>query len=175
LYVDLISTDEISPEKIDSLKKLLINICFSKPVELSMEKLAKNSGITKKSLYKYLESLNRAELINRVMNEAKRFSSIKKPDKLYLANTNLLYAMCSNPEIGNVRETFFVSFVKEKYEIYFANKGDFLIDDKYVFEIGGKNKTNKQIKELKNAFLVKDDIEMGSENIIPLWTFGFLY
>ena len=175
LYVDLVSVDEISPEKIDSLKKLLINICFSKPVELSMEKLAKNSGITKKSLYKYLDALNRAELINRVMNEAKRFSNIKKPDKLYLANTNLLFSLCSNPEIGNARETFFVSFIKEKYEIYFANAGDFLVEDKYVFEIGGKNKTDKQIKNLKSAFLVKDDIEIGSENIIPLWAFGFLY
>ena len=174
LYVDLVSIDEISPEKIDSLKKLLVNICFSKPIELNMEKLAKNSGITKKSLYKYLDALNRAELINRVMNEAKRFSNIKKPDKLYLANTNLLFSLCSNPEIGNIRETVFVSLMK-KYELYFANIGDFLVNDKYIFEIGGKSKTDKQIKNQTNAFLVKDDIEVGSENILPLWAFGFLY
>ncbi|WP_457564920.1 ATP-binding protein [Caminibacter sp.] len=176
LYEDLSFLD-IDYKKIDSLKKLLLNICFSKPLEVNIEKLASSVSITKVSLYKYLEILDRAELINRVIHSQKRFSNIKKPDKLYLSNTNLLYALC-NPEIGQVRETFFVSNVKTINDIYFAEKGDFLIplnNKETVVEIGGKSKTFKQIKDIENSYLILDDIEIGSSRIIPLWLFGFLY
>ena len=77
-------------------------------------------------------------------------------------------------EIGTVRECFFASMLEE-YKLQLTKKGDFLVEDKYTFEIGGKNKTKHQIKNLENAFIVKDDIEIGRKNIIPLWLFGFLY
>ena len=99
---------------------------------------------------------------------------LTKPDKIYLNNTNLHYAYCLNREIGTVREVFFASMF-EDYNIQIAKKGDFIIENKYIFEIGGKNKTKHQIKNLENSFVVKDDIEIGIKNIIPLWLFGFLY
>ena len=175
LYEDL-SFLNIDYKKIDSLKKLLLNICFSKPLEINIEKLASSVSITKVSLYKYLDILNRAELINRILHSQKRFSNIKKPDKLYLANTNLLYSLCT-PEIGQVRETFFVSAIKPITEIYFAEKGDFILplNKEITIEIGGKSKTFKQLKNIKNSYLVLDDIEIGSSKILPLWLFGFLY
>ena len=92
----------------------------------------------------------------------------------YLNNTNLHYAYCPNREIGTVREVFFVSML-EDYKIQVAKKMDFLIEDKYTFEIGGKNKTTKQIKGIDNSFIVRDDIEIGHNRVIPLWLFGFLY
>lgn len=175
LYEDLILLD-IDYKKIDSIKKLILNICFSKPLEINIEKLASAASITKVSLYKYLDILEKAELINRVMHSQKRFSNIRKPDKLYLSNTNLLYSLY-NPEIGQIRETFFVSNVKTINDIYFFSKGDFLIPlkEEIIVEIGGKSKTFKQIKDIPNSYLILDDIEIGSKRIIPLWLFGFLY
>ena len=97
-----------------------------------------------------------------------------KPQKVYLNNTNLNYVYCNNQQIGTIRETFFVNQLF-KHKLLYPKQGDFLVDDKYIFEIGGKNKTKHQIKNLENAFIVKDDIEIGSNEIIPLWVFGFMY
>ena len=175
LHIDLSKIYSISPDKIDVLKKLLSTICVSKPLEFSMEKLAATVGITKATLYKYIDYLHKAKLITHITHEAKRFSSIRKSDKLYLANTNLFEALCLNQEIGTVRETFFVSMVHESYPLHYATKGDFLVAEKYTVEIGGKNKSFKQIKDIPNSYVVADDTEVGFGNKIPLWLFGFLY
>jgi len=175
LYTDLVNVVSIDSSKIESLKKLLLNICVSNPFEISLEKLAKIVGITKPTLYKYINYLSRAELLHHIMYEAKRFKNMQKPDKLYLNNTNLFTALCINSNIGTVRETFFVSMLYKKHIINYSSIGDFLVDEKYIFEVGGKNKSFKQIKDVKNSFLVADDIEIGFGNKIPLWLFGFLY
>jgi len=83
--------------------------------------------------------------------------------------------LCIEPKIGTVRESFFASQVSFGHSIYYKNRGDFLVDEKYLFEIGGKNKSFKQIKDVENSFVVADDIEIGFGNKIPLWLFGFLY
>jgi len=132
-------------------------------------------GITKPTLYKYINYLSRAELLHHIMYEAKRFKNMQKPDKLYLNNTNLFTALCINSNVGTVRETFFVSMLYKKYIINYSSIGDFLVDEKYTFEIGGKNKSFKQIKDIENSYIVADDIEIGFGNKIPLWLFGFLY
>ncbi len=175
LHIDLSKIYAIQPDKVDTLKKILLTICISEPFELNIEKIARLAGITKATLYKYLNYLNDAELITLVSNEAKRFANIRKPDKLYLANSNLFNALCDSSKKGTLRETFFVSQVKTKHKIYYANSGDFIIDDTYTVEIGGKNKSFDQIKDIPNAFVVADDIEVGFEAKIPLWLFGFLY
>jgi len=175
LFKDLGRLFNIQADKIDILKKLLLTICVSKPLELSIDKLATTVGITKMTLYKYIEYLGKAELVNHISHEAKRFKSIRKPDKLYLGNTNLFSALCSNQEIGTIRESFFVSMVTSEHTIHYVEKGDFLINEKYTVEIGGKNKGFKQIEEIPNSFVVADDIEIGFGNKIPLWLFGFLY
>jgi len=174
LHIDLSKIFSIQADKIDSLKKLLITICSSKPLEMSIESLAKTVGITKSTLYKYISYLGDAELINHITHEAKRFKSIRKSDKLYLSNTNLFEALCVNQDIGTLRETFFVSSLKPSHQLYYVDKGDFLIDEKYTVEIGGKNKSYDQIKDIPDSFLVSDDIEIGYGNKIPLWLFGFL-
>ena len=175
LHIDLSKIHSIQPDKVDTLKKILLTICISKPFEFNIEKLAKLAGITKATLYKYLNYLDEAELITLVTYEAKRFANIRKADKIYLANPNLFNALCDSSERGTIRESFFVSQVKTKHSIYYANSGDFLVDEKYIIEVGGKKKSFKQIKDISNSYVVSDDIEIGFGNKIPLWLFGFLY
>ena len=175
LHTDLGKIFNIQPDKIDTLKKLLLTICVSKPLEISIEKLASTVGITKVTLYKYIEYLSRAELISHISHEAKRFKSIRKSDKLYLANTNLFQALCLSSDIGTMRETYFASMMRNNHTLNYADKGDFLVDEKFTVEIGGKNKGFEQIKDIPNSFVVADDIEIGFANKIPLWLFGFLY
>ena len=175
LHTDLSKLFSIQPDKIDTLKKLLLTICVSKPLEFSIEKLASIAGITKATLYKYLGYLDGAELLRQVSHEAKRFGSIRKSDKLYLANANLFEALCVNQEVGTVRETFFASQVATRHKLHCVDRGDFLIDEKYTVEVGGKEKGFEQIKDLPNSFVAADDIEVGYGNKIQLWLFGFLY
>jgi hydrogenase maturation factor HypE len=108
--------------------------------------------------------------------------NIDKPEKIYLANTNLMYT--TTPKIGSVRETFFMNQCSNYYTIknsldnrgiFSASKGDFYVEDKYLFEVGGKNKSFSQIKDIENSFVVADDMEVGFGAKIPLWLFGFLY
>ena len=175
LYTDLVNVVKIDSSKIESLKKLLLSICVSNPLETSLDKLSALVGITKPTLYKYINYLSRAELIHHIVYEAKRFKNMKKQDKLYINNTNLFQALCINSNIGNVRETFFVSQLYKRHILNYVDRGDFLVDEKYTFEIGGKNKSFNQIKDIENSFVVADDIEIGFGNKIPLWLFGFLY
>lgn len=175
LYADLGSLYNISGEKIIVLRKLLTSICVSNPLELSVETLAQKVGTSKVTLYKYIELLHKAELLRHVVFEGKRFKSLQKPDKLYLANTTLFSSLCMEPKIGTIRETFFASQVSVKSSLYYVDRGDFLVAQKYTVEIGGKNKSFEQIKDIENSFIAADEIEMGFKNKIPLWLFGFLY
>jgi len=175
LYKDLSSIYNLSGEKIVSLKKLLVSICVSDPMELSIEKLAKKVGIAKVTLYKYIGYLHKAELLRHVVYEAKRFKNLQKPDKLYLSNPTLFGILCMEPKAGSIRESFFASQLSFGHSIYYQDRGDFLIDEKYTFEIGGKNKGFDQIKDIPESHIAADDIEIGFANKIPLWLFGFLY
>jgi hypothetical protein len=175
LYADLGSIYNISGDKINTLRKLLISICVSNPLELSIESLAQKAGTSKVTLYKYIELLHKAELLRHIVYEGKRFKSMQKPDKLYLANTTLLSSLCINPQTGTLRESFFASAVSVNSSIYYVDKGDFLVDEKYTFEIGGKNKSFEQIKNVALSYVVADGIEVGFKNKLPLWLFGFLY
>jgi predicted AAA+ superfamily ATPase len=175
LYTDLGSQYNITGDKINTLRKLLTSICISNPLELSIETLAKKVGTSKVTLYKYIDLLHKAELLRHITYEGKRFKSMQKPDKLYLANTTLFSSLCLEPKIGTIRESFFASQVSLNSSIYYVNKGDFLVDEKYTFEIGGKNKGFEQIKDIDYSFVVADGIEVGFKNKLPLWLFGFLY
>ena len=176
LYKDLVPIYNISGEKIVLLKKLLTSICLSEPMELSVEKLSKRIATSKVTLYKYIEYLHRAELLTHIIFEGKRFKSLQKPDKLYLANSNLFSTLCLEPKIVAIRESFFISnTLGAGCSLYYVNRGDFLVNEKYTVEIGGKNKGFEQIKDIPNSYVVADGIEVGFKHKIPLWLFGFLY
>ena len=175
LYTDIALLYNVSPDKIAVLKKLLATICVSKPLELSIEKLSQTVGVSRATLYKYIEYLHRAELLRHITYEAKRFKNMQKPDKLYLSNTNLCDALCIDSDIGTKREIFFTNQLSHAHSIYYVERGDFLVNEQYTVEIGGKNKSFKQIKDIPNSYVVADDMEVGFKNKIPLWLFGFLY
>jgi hypothetical protein len=175
LYTDVALLYNVSASSVEMLKKLLYTLSLSAPLELSMEALSKTVGVSKTTLYQYIEYLHRAELLRHVVFEGKRFKSMQMPDKLYLSNTNLLYSLTKSCDTGTLRETFFASQVAYGYGLHYVKRGDFLVDETYTVEIGGKNKGFEQIKDIPKSFVVADDIEVGFGSKIPLWMFGFLY
>jgi len=176
LEVDIPSIFNIEYPNIRILKKLLLYICRSVPYTPNINELLKKMemGSDYRSLYRYLDYLHKAKILTIIRPKTKGNNIFSKPEKIYFNNTNLYFAYCQNPNIGTIRELFFKSMLFE-YDLVIPKKGDFLVDEKYTFEIGGKNKSFKQIKELENSFVVADDIEIGFGNKIPLWLFGFLY
>jgi len=125
----------------------------------------------------YLKYLEDGGVILSLRKSGSGLGALEKPDKIYLNNPNQIYAMSreGKENIGTIRETFFINMLSVMHNVSMPKKGDFHIDDTYTFEIGGKNKSLKQIKDLSNSFLAIDDIETGIGNKIPLWLFGFLY
>ena len=175
IEVDIPSIFPIEYDKIINLKKLIRLVCLSKPFKVNIKELSTKIGISDyQTLYKYLEYLKRGKILNLLRAKSKGDNIFLKPDKIYLANTNLHYSYCQKSEIGTIREVFFMSMFDDN-EIAISTKGDFTVDDKYIVEVGGKNKTYKQIKDIPNSYIVADDIEVGSGNKIPLWMFGFIY
>ena len=159
---------------IRKLKSLLKVISSSVPFIPDMKKLKTIIGVgDERTLKNYLKYLEDAGLIKMLMKSSRGLGSIEKPEKIYLDNSNLLFT--SSAEIGTVRETFFMNQVSKEYEIIAPKNGDFLVDSSYLFEVGGKNKGFKQIKDMKLSFVAADEVEHGFGNKIPLWLFGFLY
>jgi len=175
LESDLPLIFKIDPSNINKLKKLLAMLCQSKPYKINISKLSTKIGINRATLYNYLNYLEAGSLTKTIKSHSKGSKIFTKPEKLYLNNTNLSYSYCQNQDIGTNREIFFVNQVSSKHIINYSQIGDFLIDDKYIVEIGGKNKSYNQIKDIKNSYIIADDIEIGFKNKIPLWLFGFLY
>ena len=173
--IDLTSLGFIEQKYTYKLKKLLEVVCESKPFEVNYSKIASLAEISRVKLYDYIRYLHEGEMLLLVQERAKGLKKLNKPAKIYLNNTNLLYAYCQKSEIGTVRETFFANQISLKYTLYVAQKGDFLVEDRYTVEIGGKSKGFSQLNGVKESFVAADDIEIGSGRKIPLWLFGFLY
>ncbi len=165
----------IEPKNIYKLKKLLTLLCESKPYELNISRLSTKIEINRNTLYHYLHYLEAGSLIKTVKQQGKGNTILTKPEKLYLGNTNLSYAYCQSREKGTLREQFFVSQLDVAHQLHYARNGDFLVDEKFTFEIGGKNKHFTQISGVSDSYVAADDIEIGSGRKIPLWLFGFLY
>jgi predicted AAA+ superfamily ATPase len=165
----------VDSDKINTIRKLLHLLCSSVPIELNIQNLAQSAGVSRNTLYSYLYYLKKANLIEIIGGNFRNKKLLNKPDKIYLDNINLYNILCSEQNIGSLRESFFVSQLKVAHSVKYSNIGDFKIDDNFIFEIGGKNKSFKQIKDVPNSFIVADDIEIGFGAKIPLWLFGFLY
>ncbi|MEN9742665.1 MAG: hypothetical protein RLZZ65_470 [Bacteroidota bacterium] len=161
---------------ITKVKQLLVIIAESVPFMPNVSKLSEKININRATLLSYLHYLSEIGLTHNLFKDSYGISRLQKPAKIYLENTNLIYLLAQqNANVGNVRETFFINQLNYKHSVTYAEQTDFKIDDIYYFEIGGKNKTNKQIATLENSYIVADDIEYGYQNKIPLWLFGFMY
>ncbi|MGB7393169.1 MAG: AAA family ATPase [Pricia sp.] len=173
---DMNAVENISYDDSRKIKKLLIAIAQSVPFTPNISKLSERLGMNRTFLINAIKLLDRADLVTELFRPTKGVGALTKPEKLYLNNTNLIYALAQkNAETGTLSETFFSNQMKGLHEMHLAEKGDFLIDQKYTFEIGGKGKSAKQIGGVPNSYVVRDDIEVGAINIIPLWLFGFMY
>ena len=173
--LDLTSLGLIEQKYTYKLKKLLEVICESKPFEVNYTKIASMAEISRVKLYDYISLLDNGQMLLLIDENSKGLKKINKPAKIYLNNTNLLFAYCEKSEIGTARETFFANQVSQNYRLHVSKQGDFLVDRKYTIEIGGKNKKFNQIKDIPNSFVIVDDTEIGLKNRIPLWLLGFLY
>jgi uncharacterized protein len=176
LEVELPVTKKVNVAYVRKIKQLLYAISESAPFIPNISKLSKRIGIQRETLLTYLFYLDEANILHSVYKDAKGITILQKPDKIFMENTNLMFTLQgSNIDKGNLRETFFMNQLKSQHQVEIPPKGDFIIDNKYTFEIGGKSKNKKQIQDLTNAFIATDDIELGYANKIPLWLFGFLY
>ena len=175
LETDIPALYPLDYDKVNALKKLMVMLCQSEPFDINISKLCGAVGLNQKTVYKYLGLLQAAGLLRILGAKASGISIISKPEKLYLDNTNLFSVFCGESKAGTRRETFFASMLSYQHTLNYPKGGDFMVDERYIFEVGGRSKTKKQIKNLDEAWVVADDIEIGSEKKIPLWLFGFLY
>lgn len=158
------------------LLQLIYVIAQQVPFKPNLVSLSEKTSIHRNSLNNYLHYLEQAKMISLLQPAGKSTAILQKPEKIYLNNTNLLYALAEQQvDIGNVRETFFLSQLNAVSNITMPKQGDFFVDNTFIFEVGGKDKSRKQIAGMKNAWIVKDDLEFPVGNELPLWMFGFLY
>jgi predicted AAA+ superfamily ATPase len=175
IEVDLPSIFSLKYEHVVNLKKLVKLLCLSEPYTVNISELSKKIGIPRDRLYRYIDYLSRGCVLLPIRAKSKGDGIFVKPEKLYIHNANLYYAYCEQAKKGTIRETFFANTLNQGHAVYHAKSGDFTVDDDYVFEVGGRKKGYKQIKEIPHAFIAADEIETGVGNKIPLWLFGFLY
>jgi len=176
LEMDIGPFEEISYKTVRSMKKLLYLISESVPFTPNISKLAEKLETSRNTVLKILDMLQQAQIINLLYQSVQGISFLQKPEKIYLQNPNLAFALSpSEPNTGNLRETFFMNQLQVSHQVTLPKFGDFMVDDQFVFEIGGPNKTAQQIQGVPNAYLALDQIKIGSGNKIPLWLFGFLY
>ncbi len=174
LEIPVLRKTDIS--KIPKLKQLLAIISLAVPFKPNITSLAKKIGISRNSLLEYLYAMSDADIIKSIHKNSFGVSLLQKPQKLYLENTNYMFALKSTePNVGNLRETFFLNQLSQSHRLTYPEKADFQVDDKYLIEIGGKNKSDKQITGIDYAYIAADDMAFGHKNKIPLWLFGFLY
>ena len=184
LEVDLPYSTNINFSQIDKVKKLVYLLSTSVPLKPNISKLAEAIEVSRPTLLEYLHYLELGSLLNSVNQKARGYGVITNPDKLFMYNTSLMKSISQNIDKGTQRETFFVNQIKSALynkamlideNILLSPYGDFKVLNTYTVEIGGKNKSFKQIENIKNSFVVADEIESGFANKIPLLLFGFLY
>ncbi len=175
LELDLRDNFQIDAKATHIIKKLMAEIASMVPFKPNIKKLSEKIGITRDTLVKYLQLLDKADLISLVYSQTKGVSILNKPEKILLNNSNIAYALNDQINVGSTRESYFVNQLKLKHKIRYADIGDFIVNDAFTFEVGGKNKKRKQIANTEKAYIAADNIEFAIANKIPLWLFGFLY
>lgn len=172
---DLPTVERLSFETIQKMKKLVMIISERVPFEPKMSdlwtQLATNNELGLRMLY----ALDKAQILALLTSKAKNYKFLYKPDKIFLGNPNLMHTLCPLVNKGNERETFFNCQLRVKHDVKHPLKGDFLVDNKYLFEVGGRKKSFEQIADIPDSFLAVDDTEVGLGNRIPLWMFGLIY
>ena len=168
---------KVDVANVRKLQALISLICCEVPFELNANKIAAALEIGRDTIVEYLKYLGDAKVLNLLYSDKKKIGKLSKPDKVYLENPNILYALApTKVEIGTLRETFAICSLSENHTIeYGKTQGDFKVDAKYTFEIGGRSKGYSQIAGIKNSYIFADDWDMPDGAKLPLWMLGFLY
>ncbi|MBQ4440892.1 MAG: AAA family ATPase [Bacteroidales bacterium] len=168
---------KVGVANVRKLQALIAMICGEKPFELNANKIAATLEIGRDTVVEYLKYLGDAKVLNLLYSDKKRIGKLSKPDKVYLENPNILYALApAKVEIGTLRETFAVDCLSEFHVVeYGKTQGDFKVDSRYTFEIGGRSKDFSQIAGMKGSYVFADDWDMPDGAKLPLWMLGFLY
>ena len=173
---DMAALKGFDPRNARKLLLLLFILSSNVPFKPNLTQLANKAEIHRNTVLNYLIYLENARLIHLLHPPGAGLSLLQRPEKIYLHNTNLAFAMASiAPNKGNIRETFFQNQLQCFHEVKIPGKGDFLIDDRFTFEIGGKQKGHEQIANIPDSFVVRDEMEYPVGKAIPLWLFGCLY
>lgn len=175
--VELPQQRKVNPANCRKIKALLNVLAQQVPYDVDISKLSSASGLQRNTVLEYLNHLDNAKLINLLFSDNMSVKKMQKPDKIYLENPNLLYALATTPvKIGTARECFTVNQLSHNHTVeYDKTQGDFRVDGKWTFEVGGDGKSFHQIADIPNSFILADDIEMPRGNKLPLWMIGFLY
>lgn len=172
---DLPAVEKVTFETIQKVKRLLMIISERAPFEPNMSELWKQLATNNELGLRMLYALDKAQILGLLTSKTKSYKYLYKPNKIFQGNSNLMHVLCTHVDKGNERETFFYNQLNVVADLKYPNQGDFLVYDKYLFEVGGHNKSFDQIKDVPDSFLAIDDTEVGYGNRIPLWMFGFLY
>jgi predicted AAA+ superfamily ATPase len=157
------------------LKRMLSIISTLAPFKPNADNMAKEIGVSKNNISDYLIMLEKTGMIGQLRDNTGGMRGLGKVEKVYVDNPSLMFVLSGDkPEVGNIRETFFYNQMRVMNDVTSSKESDFKVD-KYTFEIGGHKKGHKQIENISNGFVVKDDIEVGHGDVIPLWQFGFNY
>ena len=176
IEVDLPPIFNIDYSAVRQIKKLLSLISRISPFSPNISKLSGNLGMSRNSLLQYIDYLDQSDLINTLKSHKKSDSVLAKPDKIYLENTNIAHALAlTDVSIGTAREIFVRNALSVYHTCSTPAAGDVMVDDSYIFEIGGPNKNYKQIFNIPNAYLVKDIYKNYNSDAIPMWMLGMLY
>ena len=175
LYEDVPAVEEITYPTILKLSRMLMILAEHVPQTPKMNELYAILETNREQGMKLLYMLQRAGLLHLLSTETKEFGNLVKPDKIFLYDPNMMYALGDNANIGTVRETFFINQLSAITTVNYPRKGDFLVNHKHLFEVGGKGKKFDQIKDVPDSYLAVDDTEIGHGNRVPLWMFGVLY
>ena len=172
---DLPVVENMTFETLQKVKKLVMIISERVPFEPKMSELWTQLVTNNELGLRMLYALDKAQIFALLTSKAKNYKFLYKPDKIFLGNTNLMHVLCPLVNKGNERETLFCCQLQVNNDVKHPLKGDFLVNDKYLFEVGGRKKSFEQIADVPNSFLAVDDTEVGHGNRIPLWLFGFTY
>ena len=176
IYQDIPRVDEtITLQTLQKAQKLLMILATQVPLVPNISTLCREVGATRDVVIRLLYLMEKAGLLMLVNKESNSYKTLSRPDKIYLNNTNQMYALTGKVNEGTLRETFFVNQLRQAHKVLLPLKGDYLVDEHYTFEVGGAGKSFKQIKDIPESYLALDEIEFGAGNTIPLWLFGFLY
>lgn len=176
LSVDLPAVEGVTPPTVRKARKMLMVLAKSCPQQPNMSELYRELETERNMGLRLLEALERAELFVGVDAGAVKLKHLSRPEKIFLGDTNLMNALVPQPDVGAIRETFFVNQLRASgHALSVPAKGDFIVDDSSLFEVGGEKKGFGQIKDFADSYVVNDDVEIGIGNKIPLWLFGFLY